>query len=276
MTPRATRRMLLFLVAAIFAVITLFPIYWMVLSSLLPTSVILAPTPPIIPPIDRFSLAGYANALELKPVARWLVNSLLVMAGAIVISLAVSVLGGYSLSRLASRAQVIVGYGVFTAQTLPQTLLVIPFYLIASQLGLIDNLFSLMLADAIAIIPFATWMMKNYFDTIPRELEDAALVDGCTPLGALVRISLPLAKPGAAAAAVYAGVLAWGDYLFARTLVLDSSNWTITVGASSFISQFTVNWDSLMAVGVLSMAPMVILFLVFEPLLTSGLSGWSR
>ena len=125
------------------------------------------------------------------------------------------------------------GLFILTAKMLPATLLVIPLFGIFRMLDLIGSLWSIILAHATLIVPFTTWMLKGYFDTIPRELEQAAMVDGCSPMGAMVRVVLPVALPGLAATALYGFVLSWSDYAYARTFLTNAqTNWTAIISAS--------------------------------------------
>jgi multiple sugar transport system permease protein len=182
------------------------------------------------------------------------------------------VMAGYSLSRFRTKAQQAAGVTLLVSKMLPSTLIVIPFFVMFSSFKLINSPLALMLANASVGVPFATWMMKGFFDSIPRELEEAAMVDGCTPLTALLRIILPLARPGVSAAAIYLAIVTWSDLVFARTLMQDSTKWTLPVGLSSFVGEYQVEWANLMAVGAISLIPVVILFILLEPFLVSGLT----
>ena len=125
-------------------------------------------------------------------------------------------------------------------------------------------------------VPFATWMLKGFFDGIPRELEQAAMIDGCGHITAFAYVILPLARPGLAACAIYLAILSWSDFVFARTLINDQARWTVTTGLVSFIGEHGIDWPALMAAGIVSMLPMVVLFLLLEPFLVSGLTAGSQ
>jgi multiple sugar transport system permease protein len=158
---------------------------------------------------------------------------------------------------------------------LPGSLIVIPFFLMFTTIGMIDSLWGLVAANVAVGVPFATWMMKGFFDTLPRELEQAASIDGCTPLQALWYVILPLARPGLAACGIYLAIVAWSEFVFARTLVTQPANWLVTVGLQSFVGEYLVDWPALMAAGVVSLLPMFVLFLLLEPFLVSGLTSGS-
>jgi len=270
--PRAS----LTVVAALVALLLLFPLYWMVVTAVLPTSETLAREPALWPAWSRLDLRAFGEAFARKPLATWLLNSLAVTAGATVISLVIAALAGYSLSRFRTPAQQWTGLTLLLTKMLPGSLVVIPFFIMASTFHLIDSLFALMLANAAVGVPFATWLLKGFFDGIPRELEQAAMLDGCGRLGAFLRVVVPLARPGLAACAIYLAILSWSDFVFARTLINDQARWTITTGLVSFVGEHGIDWPALMAAGVISLAPMVVLFLLLEPFLVSGMTAGAQ
>jgi len=262
--------------AAMLCVLFLFPVYWMLVTAIMPTSQVLARSPSLFPALSDVEFRAFVAVFERKPLATWLVNSALVMTGSTAISLVVSALAGYSLSRFRTRAQELTGLTLLLTKMLPASLIVIPFFIMATTFHLIDSLWALMLANAAVGVPFATWMLKGFFDGIPRELEQAAMIDGCGHLSAFWHVIIPLARPGLAACAIYLAILSWSDFVFARTLINDQSHWTITTGLVSFIGEHGIDWPELMAAGVLSMIPMVAMFLLLEPFLVSGLTAGSQ
>ena len=262
--------------AALLAALFLFPVYWMLVTAVMPTAKVLAREPALVPTLADASLAAFREVLARKPIGTWMLNSVLVTLGATAISLVVAALAGYSLSRFRTRAQEAAGLTLLLTKMLPGSLIVIPFFIMASTFHLIDSLWALMLANAAVGVPFATWMLKGFFDGIPRELEQAAMIDGCGHLTAFTRIILPLARPGIAACAIYLAILSWSDFVFARTLINDQARWTITTGLVSFIGEHGIDWPALMAAGALAMVPMVVLFLLLEPFLVSGLTAGAQ
>lgn len=267
----------LFPLIAVIAItcIVLFPVYWMLVTAILPTSTVLSRNPPLIPPLDQVSLAAFVDVWNRKPILTWMFNSAVVAVGSILISLSVSIMAGYSLSRFRTVAQQMAGATMLMSKMLPATLLVVPFFVMFINFGMIDSPLALMLANASVGVPFATWMMKGFFDSIPRELEEAAMVDGCGPVEAMIRVVLPLSKPGISAATIYLAIITWSDLVFARTLIQDPENWTVTVGLQTFIGEYQVEWANLMAAGAISLVPVVILFIILEPFLVSGLTSGS-
>lgn len=272
MSATARRWMLAALAAAVVAIV-LFPIYWMFVTSVLPSSLVLSRQPPLVPPADAISFASYVEVFRRRPVFVWLANSAIVVAGSVAVSLVVSTLAGYSLSRFRTPAQRVAGATLLLSKMLPGSLVVIPFFFMYTTIGLIDSLAGLVLANVAVGVPFATWMMKGFFDTLPRELEQAAAIDGCTPMQTLWYVILPLARPGLAACGIYLAIVSWSEFVFARTLVTKPDHWVVTVGLQSFVGEYLVDWPALMAAGVVSLAPMLVLFLLLEPFLVSGLTS---
>ena len=272
MSATARRWMLAALAAAVVAIV-LFPIYWMFVTSVLPSSLVLSRQPPLVPPVDAISFASYVEVFRRRPVFVWLANSAIVVAGSVAMSLVVSTLAGYSLSRFRTPAQRVAGATLLLSKMLPGSLVVIPFFFMYTTIGLIDSLAGLVLANVAVGVPFATWMMKGFFDTLPRELEQAAAIDGCTPMQTLWYVILPLARPGLAACGIYLAIVSWSEFVLARTLVTKPDHWVVTVGLQSFVGEYLVDWPALMAAGVVSLAPMLVLFLLLEPFLVSGLTS---
>ena len=268
------RRRQLFLLGAMIVItaIVLFPVYWMVVTAVLPTSEVLSRNPPLIPPFSHMSFASFLTVWKRQPLLEWMLNSSIVSLGSTVVGMIVATTGGYSLSRYRSRGQQVAGGLLLISKILPPSLIIIPIFIMFSLLHLVDTYVGLVLANAAAGIPFATWLMKGFFDGIPLELEFAAMVDGCSELQALWYIILPLAKAGLAACAIYLIILGWSEFVFARTLMTSGDHTLLTVGLQEFVGEYTVNWSDLMAAGTLSLLPIIALFGILEPFLVSGLT----
>ena len=252
-------------------VILIFPIYWMLQTSLLPTALVLSRSPALLPTPDNVSFEAYATVLGQSPMLLWFANSALVTLGSAMLGAATATLAGYSLSRFPSFASHGIAYALLLGRVLPGTLLALPFFVMFRWAGLLDTRVAVVLANASMIIPFATFMMKNYFDVIPRELDEAGKIDGCSPVQMLWHVLLPLAKPGIAATIATAATTSWVDLLFARTLLLSDQLWTVPVGIASLIGDVQVSWNQLMAAGVLSVIPVLLVYWFVQPLLVSGL-----
>lgn len=256
---------------AITLIILLFPIYWAIQSSITPSKYILSTTPPLFPKESTFK--AYIEVIERKPIFVWMKNTLIVTFGSTALSLVLSILAGYSLSRFKTAGQQVMGYFLLLSRMLPGTLLVVPIYMIFSRMGWINTYKALVLTNITTIIPFSTWMMKGFFDSIPLQLEEAAAIDGCSWGGSFIRIIIPLTTPGIAAVTIYSLILSWNEFLFARTLAYDQSRWVFTVGLASFIGEHSIDWSEIMAGGLLFLVPLIILFIILEPYLVSGMTS---
>ncbi len=216
----------------------------------------------------------FAKVWEERPILLWLANSTFAALGSVTLSMFVSVLAGYSLSRFQVRGGNSLGLFILTAKMLPATLLVIPLFSIFRNVGLIGSIWSLVIAHSTLIIPFTTWMLKGYFDTIPKELEHAAMVDGCSPLGAMIRVILPVSAPGLAATSLYAFVLSWADYAYARTFLTNSQdNWTANLGITTMRGEYVTDWNEIAAVSVFVAIPILLIYLFLERYLVGGLTA---
>jgi len=252
--------------------ILVFPIYWLVVTALSEPDQLRQLPPKFWPDQPRWHVFG--DIMAERPILLWLGNSALAAIGAVTLSMTVSVLAGYSLSRFRVRGGPSLGLFILTAKMLPATLLVIPLFGIFRQLELIGSLWSIILAHATLIIPFTTWMLKGYFDTIPRELEQAAMIDGCSPLGAMVRVILPVSAPGLAATALYGFVLSWSDYAYARTFLTNAqSNWTANLGITTMKGEYVSNWSDISAASILVALPILLIYLFLERYLVGGLTA---
>jgi multiple sugar transport system permease protein len=255
--------------------VLLFPVYWMVVTALQPQNNLRQYPPEFIPSNPQWGV--FRELLASQSFGLWMWNSVLVALATMILSLSVSVLAAYALSRYRLRGGASLGLFILTSKMLPSTLLVIPLFAVFTRVGLVGSLWSVVIAQATLIAPFATWMLKGYFDTISPELEQAALVDGCSPFGTIWRIILPVSAPGLAATALYAFVLSWSDFLFARTFLATSqSQWTLNVGIATLKGEFTTDWNVIMAASLMASVPIIIVYLILERFLVAGLASGSE
>ncbi|WP_055047871.1 carbohydrate ABC transporter permease [Devosia sp. A16] len=273
MKPALTpMRILGFLVLAGFAFITLFPFYWMVMTAIMPTDAILSREPSLLPDLGRVRFDAFVKVFENRPFFTWIMNSLIVATASTLLSLFVSTLAGYSLSRFSSPPQQALGATLLVSKLIPASLILIPLFIIYTNTGLFNSLAGIVLANMTIGVPLATWLMKGFFDRIPRELEQAAMIDGASQLQAMRLVILPLAKPGLAASTVYLVLTSWSEFIFARTLVDKPEVQVLTVGMQSFVGEQMVDWSMLMAAGTISVLPAIVLFIFLEPFLVSGMT----
>jgi len=252
------------------AALAMLPIYWMIMTATMPTSLVLSRDPPFLPDFSHATLAAFDEVIRRKPFILWMINSLIVAVGSSALSLLVAVLAGYSLSRWNFRSQRILAAMLLFSKLLPAGLVIIPIFIMFNVGGLIDSFPALILANVAFSMPLACLLMKQFFDRIPHELDEAAMLDGCTRIGALRRVILPLVRPGLASCAMYLLLVNWSEFLFARTLMTSPEKRLLTVGLQSFAGEYLVDWPALMAVSVLTLVPIAIIFVLLEPYLVSG------
>ncbi len=268
---RFTNRTLFYLVVVFAVAIVVFPSYWLLVTSLQTEKYQLVYPPYLTPQI--FNWRSYVSLFEATPMLLWLRNSLVVSLGVTLLALILSVLGAYSLSGFRFHGRGLFIFFLLATQMMPQALLVVPIFILFRQLGLIDTLQGLVVVDTAFVAPVTVWIMKGFFDSIPHEIVEAALIDGCGRMGALFRVLLPLSLPAVVAVCVVAFFEGWNEYLFAVTFVSSSDNWVATMGLASFIGELATPLELVMAgAAIFSVAP-VIFYLVMQRYIISGLTG---
>ena len=251
----------------------LFPFYWMAIVSFKPTNDLfeLKYNPFWI---QHFTIENYLYLFRDTDFLSWVQNTLIVSIASTVISLACSVLIGYALARLRFPGSNFLGVGIFLAYLVPPTLLFLPMAYVISSLGLYNTYWALILTYPTQLIPFASWLLMGYFRSIPKEIEESALADGCTRLQTLFRIILPLALPGLLSAGIFCFTLSWNEFLYALIFMSSGAMKTISVGTvSDLIKADTLFWGSLMASAVLGSVPIAILYSFFVKHYVSGLTA---
>jgi multiple sugar transport system permease protein len=258
-----------------FIVTMLFPFYWMLITSITPDN--------IIYDINRNSLLvaeptieHYIKLLQESPFLLWMKNSLLVAIVSTSISLVVGTMAAYSLARLRFRGGQTMGMLIFITYLVPTTLLFLPLAYVVRSLGMFDKPIALMVTYPTFLIPFCTWLLMGYFKGIPRELEECAIVDGCTRFGAFIRIVLPISLPGLVSAGLFAFTLSWNEFIYALILAQSNSVKTLPTGV---VSQLVLGdvyfWGQLMAAALLGSVPIAILYSFFLEYYVKGMTAGS-
>ena len=248
-----------------------FPLYWMTLTSLKPQTEVFRVPPTFLP--AAWTLEHYVNLFRLTDFGLLFVNSLKVCLLSTAFALGVGILGAYSLARFRGRGKEAYGRLVLLAYMFPGALLVIPLLLLFRELGITDSHFGLSLAYLTFSLPFVMWVMRDFFASVPIDLEEAALIDGATRLGALWDVVLPQAVPGLIATGIFAFLFAWNEYLFALILVSDESLRTLPPGMMRFVSATDTNWGLIMAASTLATLPMALAFGLIQRYLVTGMGA---
>ncbi len=268
---RRVRRLLLYAAVALVCAAVLFPAYWMLVTSVRPTRETISYPPALWPGEIRWH--AYVELFQTIPIATWLGNTVLVSAGVTVVCLVLSIAGGYALSHFAWRGRSAFGFALLATQMLPEALLVIPIFVIFRRAGLIDTLPGLILADAAFVVPVGVWIVKSFMDTIPREIREVALIDGCGPLAALWRITLPLSQPALITVSVIAFFDGWNEYLFASTFITTAELRPAAVGLASFIGELATPVELVFAATALFTIVPVAFYLGLQRYFVSGLTS---
>lgn len=205
----------------------------------------------------------------------WLLNSLKIGAMTTIVGLAFSAPAAYAVSRWQFIGKQGLLLFFLITQMFPAVLLIVPLYILFAQLNLLDNIFGLVIAYATTALPFSVWMLKNFFDTVPKELDEAARVDGFGPFQTFWRIVLPLTIPGIAVVAFFNFMAAWNEFMMAFTFLQSNSNLTLAIGIQRFVHQFGADWHYLSAAAVLVTLPVLIIFIWAQRYLVTGLTGGS-
>jgi multiple sugar transport system permease protein len=259
--------------------VTLFPFYYMFILSIRPLDALLRDPGSLVIPFGELDFGSYASILAPQEAGghgflKFMGNSALVALGTVLISLVVAIPGSYAISRLNffGRRQV---SGLFLAVYLfPSILLAIPLFTFFTRVGLRGQLVALLIVYVAQVIPVTIYMLRNYFDTIPTSLEEAAALDGCSRLGVLRRISLPLAMPAIISNGLFVFMIAWNEFLFALLFLVNTRpNWTVSLGLSQLAGSIEVPTTVLMAGSVVLTLPIIIIFFAAERLLTEGLTA---
>ena len=248
----------------------LFPIAWVVLSSIKPASEIRRSE------IQLFSsptLENYRTLLTGTDFPYWFLNSVIVAAFTMVFGIAMSATAGYALSRFNFPGRRQLMWTFLLTQMFPVAILIVPIYTIMANLGLIDTKASLVIAYMTVAVPFCAWMLRGYFDTIPRELDEAAALDGLGPFATFWRVVLPLARPGIAVTAFYTFLTAWAEVAYAIAFMQSSRNYTLGAGLQQFVPQFSPRWELLTSGAVLVTLPAALVFFFAQRHLVAGLTA---
>lgn len=252
------------------AVAIFYPFYWMVMASLQPEGSSLANVALLIP--RRVTGEAYVNLFLRKPMLLWIVNTFIITLASTAIVVPLSLLAAYALNRFRFRGRTGVIFFVLMTQLLPASALVVPLFLIFRNYRLLNTLQGVSIAYMSFLLPLAIWILWGYMQTIPAEFEEAAMVDGCSRLGAFMRVTVPLAVPGLASVALFAFLESWNQYLLAYVLTGSEDKWVISLGLFSFIGEYVVLVEQMMAASVVASIPALLVFVTLQRYLRGGLA----
>ncbi len=266
-----TQRTLVYAGLVTFALFSVFPLYWMLASSVRPYVELTATPPKLFS--TSFDLGSYATVLRSSPFLRMFRNSLVVSTITTAITVALGAMAGYSLARMRFRGRLLVSRSVLLAYIFPQILLVVPLFVTMVRMGLANSFTGLIITYLTFSFPFCMWMLTAYFQGVPQELEQAALIDGASNFGVFWRIVLPLARPGLAAAAIFTFIHAWNEFLYALVLLNSQNNQTLSIGLYRMVGGELMRWAELLASTSMMVLPILAAFLFLQRHFVTGLTA---
>ncbi len=271
MNSKTIRLFIIYICLAIFVIFAGFPFLWMLSTSLKENAAIFAIPPKIIPEI--FSFKAYQSIWQKASFISYFFNSFKVATITTTIAMTISIMAGLGFARFRFKGQKTLQLLLLFAQLFPLVLLVTPYYTIMRKMNLIDTHVALYLAYTSFVIPFSVWMLTNYLRALPGELEEAALIDGCTIGKALIKVTIPLSIPGIVATGINCFILSWNEFLFAQTFINSPELRTLPIALKSFMGQYSTAWDMLMAASVISTLPVVVMFIFLQKQIVAGLTS---
>ena len=261
-------RLLVYGAALVLITLCGFPLLWMVLTSIKPDQEILSAAPTFWTAKPHFG--AFERLFETTNFPTYFANSLIVAGSATVLTVFVGALAAYGITRFRFRGrELVAGTMLFTYMFAP-IMIVVPFYIVMRNLGLVNSHLGLILSYTTFSLPFSMWLLRSFFQSIPIDLEEAAMVDGASRPQAVIRVILPMAFPGLIAVSIFTFIVAWNDYLFARVLIASDSLKTLPVGIQDLYESTVTDWGMVMAAGVMITLPALVFFIAVQRYLVAG------
>lgn len=265
-------KLISFLLGGLVFLIFIFPLYWMIVTALKTQVEIFSIPTPLWP--KNLTFEAFAKQLSASgDTLRGFKNSLIISCGATVIATVLSIPAAYGLARFRFGARRGLVLFFLITQMLPSTLVLTSLYIMFSKMHLLNTYWAPILADATLGIPFSIIILRTYFVSIPKELDEAAKIDGCGHVSAFTKIMLPIAKPGIVVAAVFSFVYAWGDLIYGITFITNPNMRPITSSIYNYVQQYQTLWNSTMAFGIIAISPVVLIFIFMQKYIVSGLTN---
>ena len=261
-----------FVLLAVALVVFLFPFYWIDRTSVMSTSAIYSSSGSLLP--TGFTLTHYWQAIDTG-FLNAIMNSLIAGVGTTILTTVVSLLGAYSILRYTYPGRRKMARLILLTYMFPHVVLIVPVYQIVANLGLLNNPATLIIIHTMLALPFCLWILQSFLEDIPRELEEAAMVEGASEFSAFARITVPQAMPGIIAAGTFAFIMSWGEYLFAYILLTDSVSQTVPVTLQQLLGGYTMSWGLLAAASVLTTLPVLAIFWLMAKYLGEGIAKGS-
>jgi multiple sugar transport system permease protein len=249
----------------------LFPFFVMI-STMLKSSDEVYATPPYWIP-KRVALRNFIDLWTQNPFARYFLSSFIIAGGTTILTTVFCVPAAYAVARFRFAGQKFLLYMYLVVQMFSPIIVVISLFKIISRIGLLDTYLGLILVNTVFTLAFTTWMLSGYFKTIPVDIEEAALIDGCSRMQAIIRIMIPISAPGLVTVIIYSFIASWNEFMFALTLVQSINKTPLTLGLYNFVGRYTTQWEFLTGAAFLAILPVIVLFLFIEKQLVAGIVG---
>jgi ABC-type glycerol-3-phosphate transport system permease component len=262
---------ILMVIGLIFCVEISFPVFWALFTSFKTTHEIVGYPPTLFP--HNFTLDHYVNAIVGAKMGKYFFNTIIVAIGAVVLTLVIGCHAGYAASRFSFPGKSAIMMVILISGMIPGIAVLVPLYMTATRLNLTDTFFALIMVYGGWRLFITVWLLRAFFDQIPRDLEEAALIDGCSRIQAFYRIILPLTQPGLAATAIMTFVLIWNDFIRAYALTTKSNMWLVQVGLFQFRTTYGINWGQLMAAVIFVSTPIIVMFVSLQSRFIEGLTA---
>jgi len=265
-------KILNFTALLIIVIIIGFPIFWMIISSFKIPEELFSSPPKLF--LKEISLEWYKEAFRDRLVPRYFLNSFIIAFSTMMIDIIMGTLAAYSLARFNYPGKKLFLTTTLLSYVIPPILLLVPLYLIIQSIGLVNHYLGIIIAHITMTLPFSIWLLRSFFLSLPKSIEESALIDGASDLGAFYYIMLPLARSGILSTGILVFMLSWNEYLFSSVLLTQDINKTIPVGIANFITSFDIRWGAIMAIGTTATIPVVLLFSFIQKYFIKGiLSG---
>ena len=268
---KALRRVALNLTGLLVFLVMAFPVYWMVSTAFKPGADVLSYDPQWVP--ERPTLANFRDAIGRPHFWDNVKNSLIVVGSVVVVSLVLAFLAALALAKFRFRGRQAFVVVIFAVQMVPLVALIIPLFIALSRVHQVDKLSGVIITYVALVLPFCVWTLRGFVAGIPKELEEAAMVDGSTRFGAFVRIMLPLVAPGLVATSIFAFIQAWNEFIIAYVLLSSQEKQTLTIWLANFTTSRGTDWGSLMAAATLTALPVVAFFVIVQRRIAFGLTA---
>lgn len=270
---RGGKNIVLSILAIVLLCVLLFPVFWIVVTSLKTEQEIFRVPPTIIP--EKLNVSSYAAQVETGDFNMFhsFFNSFVISIGAMIISVVLAVPASYGIAKYKFKGRKVMLLGFLVTQMLPVAVLLTPMFILFKGMHVYNTPIAAIIADATIGIPFSILILKNYFASIPKELEEAAYIDGCNRFTAFIRVLIPVAKPGVMVCAIFSFLYAWGDLAYGMTFIIDQQKRPITAGIFNFMGQYGTKWSYLTAFAVVTIIPVALIFIFMQKYIISGMTS---